>query len=277
MHPGQSLDYSKQEFNSLRKIPFSELNLNDSCVGKGAFGRCYSGFISAHIKVCVKVFRGTNKHDSVFALEAVLTSQLCHPNLPWLYGVVEHGMKKMLLLSFHDINGESLTLQKALQHDYKKIEFDITLIDWKTILIGMVAALKYLHDRGILHNDIKSDNIVIDNKCGAYQSIMIDLGKGCYTQYGKMYKLSKQQRLKYATDHPQIAPDLRDGLCKQCELSDVYSLGRVIQKVNNQFLKISTLTSYSSICIQYSCTKRPSSSDLYVCISNLCKQTKPSN
>lgn len=262
--------YSSEEFKSLRRIPFSCLKLGKHCIGKGVFGKCYSGYFAAHLNVCVKVFRTTGHYDAVFALEAVLTSKLCHPNLPWLYGVTEHHPQKILVLSFHGINGNSVTLFKILHYDPATTELDIASINWKVILLGLVSALKYLHDHSILHNDIKSDNIVVDNCSGIYQSILVDFGKSYFTSSGRMYKLSEQQKKRYSIDHPQIAPDLRDGHCNQSESSDVFSLGRVIKKVNDKYLKISALSSYASLCIQYYCTKRPSSSDLFICLSNMC-------
>lgn len=65
----------------------------------------------------------------------------------------------------------------------------------------MVSALKYIHINNILHNDIKSDNIMIDNR-SIPQSILIDFGKGCFISDGKVYKLSLQEQRRYAIEHP---------------------------------------------------------------------------
>ena len=60
---------------------------------------------------------------------------------------------------------------------------------------------------------------------------IIDLGKACQIECGRMYTLTEAEREKYKKDHSQIAPDLRDGLTKQSTQSDVYSLGRIIKKL----------------------------------------------
>lgn len=152
----------QQAFWSIRKVPFAALsNVEKQPFAKGVYGKCFCASISASIKVCIKAFR-TDKHlVSVYPLEAVITSNLCHPNLPWIYGISEHGGHKMLVLSFHGIGGSSCTVHKALHYSLEDIGFDITRIDWKIIILGMVSALKYLHDHDILHNDIKADNILI--------------------------------------------------------------------------------------------------------------------
>ena len=68
---------------------------------------------------------------------------------------------------------------------------------------------------------------MINNRSSIPQSILIDFGKGCFISDGKVYKLSLQEQWRYAIEHPQVAPDLRDGHCRQSQYSDLYSLGRV--------------------------------------------------
>ena len=77
-------NFSRQ-LSTLRRIPFSSLKLEKDPIGKGVFGKCFSGFMSSHINVCVKVFRTDERLGPTFPVEAVLTSKLCHCNLPWLY------------------------------------------------------------------------------------------------------------------------------------------------------------------------------------------------
>lgn len=109
---------------------------------------------------------------------------------------------------------------------------------------------------------------MIDNRSTTPQSILIDFGKGCFAADGKSYNLSPEERCRYALEHPQVAPDLRDGHCRQTPYSDVYSLGRVIKQVNDKFL-----TSYASLCNQYNCTKRSSSDDLFTFMQRMLMST----
>ena len=262
------LSISRRAFSSVHRIPFSDLRkVNKNQIGKGVFGKCYTGYMSSNIHVCIKVFRKNDQLVSTFLPEAVLMSKLCHSNLPWLYGVSEHDGYKILVLSFHGVDGRSYTLHKALHHS----ECLSVTINWKVILLGLVSALKYIHQRDILHNDIKSDNIVIDGRSSVPQSILIDFGKGCFVSDAKTYTLSLKERRRYAIDHPQVAPDLRDGHCRQSEYSDVYSVGRVLNQINDKFLHIPFLASYASLCMQFTCTKRPSSHDLYASMQSMLK------
>ena len=119
-----------------------------------------------------------------FPVEAVLTSTLCRSNLPWFYGFSEHGLRRMIILSFHGVNGVSYTIHQALHTNGQDFPIEI---DWKVNLFGMVSAFKYIHINNILHNDIKSDNIMIDNRSSIPQ---ITLSKDCFIFDGKIYKLS---------------------------------------------------------------------------------------
>ena len=166
----------------------------------------------------------------------------------------------MIVLSFHGVNGKSYTVHQALRTNCQDLPIEI---DWKVILLGMVSALKYIHTNNILHNDIKSDNIMIDNRSSIPQSILIDFGKGCFISDGNVYKLSLPEQRRYTIEHPQVAPDLRNGHCRQSQYTDVYSLGRVIKQINDKFLHIPFIASHASFCTQYICTKRPSTDDLF--------------
>ena len=93
----------------------------------------------------------------------------------------------MLVLSFHGVGGRSCTIHKALHYNQQDVGFDTSRIDWKIIILGMVSALKYLHDHNILHNDIiTSDNIVVDDRSSSIQCVFIDFGN-CFAADGRSY------------------------------------------------------------------------------------------
>ena len=183
--------------------------------------------IYLHTKIFVSKYFGLMLTlQPVFPVEAILTSKFCHSNLPWLYRIMEHKTQKMLVLSFHAINGTGYALHRVLHSDQHEIGFDLVVVDWKKFLIGTVSALNYLHKSNVLHNDIKLDNILLDQR---YESVLIDFNKGCFTNEEKSYNLSKLEKCRYASEHPQVAPGFRDGHCKQSQFSDVYAIGRIIK------------------------------------------------
>ena len=111
----------------IRQILFSGLCIGEISVGKCVFGKCYRCFMSLHLPVCVKAFWIDDLLVSIFPMEATLTSRICHSNLPWLYGITEHGPHKMLVLSFHGVDDKSCTFHEALNYDSQQLWFDRSL------------------------------------------------------------------------------------------------------------------------------------------------------
>ena len=102
--------------------------------------------------------------------------------------------------------------------------------------------------------------------------MLIDFGKACLVLAAKAYDLSMEDKAKYAKHHPQIAPDLRDGKCKQSVYSNVYSFGRVLKIVNQEVnIHLPVLTNLGNMCTMYSNTSRSTADELFSFLSTLFK------
>ena len=153
---------------------------------------------------------------------------LVHDNLPLLLGVsniCKH--PKMTVMSYHPFNGqiESLTVHAFLKNTH------LTKPNWRQILLGCISALAYLAKKEVLHNDIKTDNILVEYLSPDYKqcrSVLIDFGKACCVSEAKLYHLSAEQKEKYKVFHPHIAPEVCNGIHKQSCASDIYSFGRIM-------------------------------------------------
>ena len=67
----------------------------------------------------------------------------------------------------------------------------------------------------------------------------------------------------YKKHHPQITPEVRNGLEKQSFCSDIYSFGRIIQLINGEKLKIPVLYKMAEQCLDACSQKQLSTTDLY--------------
>jgi len=85
------------------------------CLGEGRFGKCYLRIFN-HYKVCIKLFKDTEK--TAYIAEVNILSKLCHPNLPYLFGVCI-GNQPCLVTSFHGFGNESVTLHETLNSKMK--------------------------------------------------------------------------------------------------------------------------------------------------------------
>lgn len=261
--------------SNCRQLLWKEIHIKDKSnpVGKGAFGSCFIAELGGMDKVCLKVLHADPKFKFLFYAEVKILLLLSHVNLPWLFGACDSDKHVAIAMTYHPFRGESssMTVWKALSCQ-SSLSLDLTSQNWKQVILGLVSALNYICSKNVIHNDIKSDNVLIEMLGDDYadaRAILIDFNKACLLDEGKLYKLSKENEKKYAKSHPQIAPEVRRGLAKQSFASDVYSTGRVLHKINSMCLQIACIQSLSELCICEDCKKRPSASELHTFFSNL--------
>ena len=89
-----------------------------------------------------------------------------------------------------------------------------------TSFAGIAAGLSHIHGKGILHNDLKADNVALSDCLPASNEApvprlwptIVDFGKACPSEKGKMYVLGSRQKEMYRSRFSHIAPDLVDGI-----------------------------------------------------------------
>ena len=263
---------SIRDLSTVRRFNQEDVFIDKGKVlGKGVFGKCYLGSVGPQ-SACIKVLRKGPDFEASFTNEAYILSQCCHPNIPLLFGIMTtSGGYNCLLLSFHGIDGVSYSLH-ALLNKEKERSFMSFGVEWKKVVLGIAKGLKYLHNHqkeAILHNDLKNDNVVVDKTFDAIEPRIIDFGKACFETNARLYHLSKSDKEVYRKRHPQVAPDVRDGICRQSTASDIYSFGRILSSINEENLSIPVLQSMSDMCLDYDGAKRPSTNDLYTFLENL--------
>ena len=193
--------------------------------------------------------------------EANLLSKFCHRCLPYLFGVCidDH---PSIVTSFHGLDGHSVTIYRALYTQSQEVRKSLIDIDWIKVLTEIICGLEHLHNRHkLLHNDLKADNIILASTAltNSIGPVIIDFGKACEISKGRVYNLSQRQREQYKVNHPHITPDLRDGKCSQFISSDIFSVGRIINIVNNTAvsLQLKSLQELSQKCMYYHMHERP--------------------
>ena len=210
--------------------------------------------------------------------EAQILAQLCHPNLPYLFGVVTSKPPYNIVMQYHGLSEQimSVTLSDVLCDSSK-------LYDQNTFLLlcaQIAEAVRYLHDEvKILHNDLKCNNVVIcDNisevarsSTSAYSSrvqiVLIDFGKATSTDKGKTYKLNNIEKFQYTTKFPHMAPEVIEGLSPQSKMSDIYSLGRIFYKVHDHVTipnkdTLGKLQKLAMNCTSPRCSCRPTAKNV---------------
>ncbi|GEL76965.1 serine/threonine protein kinase [Tenuibacillus multivorans] len=126
-------------------------------IGEGRFSVTYLAINDQNKKVVIKRFKRKviKKNDFQIEDEAVILSQMNHPSIPELLGIINQDKFYGFVLEL--MPGETVD-SLLFRHKYSFSETEIRIIGYQLIQI-----LKYLHERGIVHGDIRIPNVLIDD------------------------------------------------------------------------------------------------------------------
>ena len=270
---GSSLASYLHEINPCNLVnPEGTTDPTELWIGRGSFSvvklQIYRG-----IQVAVKELLPQTMLADVHH-EAVVTMKLCHPHLPYLFGVCTVQKPYRLVLHFHGIGSSAVTLLNEITQKREHV------IDGKASLllcVQLMESLRYLHDDiGILHNDLKSNNVLLtrplsteplqsDTRC--LHVVLIDFGKATYITDFKRLKLNGIEMAEYTKKYPHIAPEIIEGERPYSCSSDIFSAGGVVFKLcdHNCFATLSIkqrrgISDLASMCRSVHFYKRPKAS-----------------
>ena len=185
-------------------------------IGSGTFGECslrlYKRF---NLVVLEKQLPTSNVKDAI--AEAKCMNVLSHPNIPQLLGVQIESKPYALIMEFIGEDMKSSTVHTLLQESNIKSSPPL-LLEWVSVCVDIVEAIKYIHSKGYLHCDLKTNNVLVLRK----RSFVIDFGKVC--------QVTKQKAKKYTKFYNYIPPEVFRGK-PVSPSSDVVSLGVIISTI----------------------------------------------
>ncbi|KAF1771765.1 hypothetical protein GCK72_003593 [Caenorhabditis remanei] len=154
---------SRNEDNAEQALEFANLYqvLSDKTLGSGQFGTVYSA-IQRHSgkEVAVKVIskeRFSKKGSGAESMraEVAILQQTCHPGIVCLEFMCE--TKDKIFVVMEKMNGDMLEM--ILSQELGRLNSRAT----KFLLVQILCALKYLHDQGIAHCDLKPENVLLSD------------------------------------------------------------------------------------------------------------------
>ncbi|KAF3438588.1 hypothetical protein FNV43_RR21351 [Rhamnella rubrinervis] len=129
-------------------------------LGDGGFGTVYYGKLCDGRVVAVKrLYENNYRRVEQFMNEVEILARLRHQNLVSLYGCTTRRSRELLLVYEYIPNG---TVADHLHGERAKPKE----MPWSTrmnIAIETAAALSYLHASDVVHRDVKTNNILLDN------------------------------------------------------------------------------------------------------------------
>ena len=97
---------------------------------------------------------------------------------------------------------------------------------------GEVINNVHVHEAGFLHNDIKANNVVLDENEGLYRPALIDFGKSLpWTGLKGAKVMSKERQQAYARKYPHFAPEIVTGQKGQSIQSDNFSFAKMAETI----------------------------------------------
>ena len=116
-----------------------------------ASAKCFLGTVVQSVlpnKAYIKILIVNSEFNDYFHKEANILPCCCHPNVSYLFGVWQQSTRKMLTLSFHGINSQSYSLHLCCSLR-KKSTLDLSSMQWKSIVLGIISGIYYIHEKSI--------------------------------------------------------------------------------------------------------------------------------
>jgi serine/threonine protein kinase len=196
-------------------------------------------------KMVMKIIRDDKVKDeyeiSRMVFEAQITAQLDHPNIVPIY---ELGIdkKKRLFFTMKRIYGKPL--YKLINTEDPSITVEKNILPLIQILIKVCDAISYAHSKGVLHRDLKPDNIMVGEFGQVY---LMDWGIACIKRdressiddidlpmdkKRKRFTLREELRGNIIGTPCYMPPEQAHGDLKAIdERSDVFSLGAILYEI----------------------------------------------
>ncbi|XP_061948384.1 LEAF RUST 10 DISEASE-RESISTANCE LOCUS RECEPTOR-LIKE PROTEIN KINASE-like 1.3 isoform X2 [Populus nigra] len=213
---------------------YSELEEATNCfdpskeLGDGGFGTVYHGVLKDGRVVAVKrLYENNMRRAEQFMNEIEILARLRHKNLVILYGCTTRHSHELLLVYEYIPNGTVADHLHGRQSNSGLLTWPVRL----SIAIETASALAYLHTSDVIHRDVKTTNILLDND---FHVKVADFG---------LSRLFPND-VTHVSTAPQGTPGYVDPEYYQCyqltNKSDVYSFGVVLIELISSLQAVDT-------------------------------------
>ncbi len=199
-------------------------------IGEGGFGAVFLGKWNGQDVAVKKLLSKslTEKSKEEFKRETKIWSKLRHPNIAQLYGICLPPAPYCMIMPYKKQGSLYSVLQKS-----KELTWDTK----KRLAIDIISALHYLHEKNILHRDLKSLNVLVSQEEGNLRAQLTDFGLSVVKR--ETTSSSKANANQVAGTLLWMAPELLKGkLCTR--QSDIWAYGMILLELATKKLPYST-------------------------------------
>jgi len=220
----ETLSYPGKKIPSDKAIQFTPGEIFDKRyriveeIGRGGMGRVYKAEdTELNITVALKMIRSKYSTDPIFIerfkKETLTARSISHENVIRIYDLGE--AEKIKYISMEYIKGQNL-------REFIQTSGSLTIETAINLTRQMCEALKAAHQKGIVHQDLKPSNIMIDNNGQAY---IMDFG------LARSLHIEEEGVSGGMSGTPQyMSPEQARGE-KVDQTSDIYSLGIIMYEM----------------------------------------------
>lgn len=214
-------------------------------IGSGGMGVvCLATQKSLNRAVALKIARkasssamqSTQASLDMFTNEAYTTANLDHPNVVPVHtlakdpdGKLFFSMKRVTGVSWEELLSPSQVRNRAKREELKQRSEKMELKDHLGILLKVSNALAYAHSKGVIHRDVKPENVMI----GSYGEVLLmDWGLAMPFGDANPYKLDTSLEAQLVGTPAYLAPEMARGkMTSLGPATDVYLLGATLYRV----------------------------------------------
>lgn len=180
---------------------------------RNAFGR----------EVAIKIMRSDLVHDAVarkrFLREAEVTAHLLHEHI-------------LPLIEFSDEDGRLFLVTPYIKGGTLAERIDLgslSLPEVYQLFTALVQAVAYIHRRGVIHRDLKPNNILLDSEDDGEKVYVRLIDFGIASNSGEQSNTSLTQPGGTLGTAAYMAPERLDGVVSPA--NDIYSLGIILYEM----------------------------------------------